>query len=166
MANDVTNVVLGRCEITFNSVDLGHTKEGTTLTVTTDKREVTVDQFGSTPVAVHTIGQRVEVKVQLAELTLANLNSMIPDSTLESGSTVDEVNYGKDAGNAITPYELVLTPQGVSGQVITIWKAVPMGDVEIAYKTEEETVYEVTFVALIDESKTSGERLMRIGLAD
>lgn len=163
---DVDNIKLGKCAISYNSVDLGHTKEGTEISITSERREITVDEYGSSPVDIYTTGQRVEVKVQLSETTWANLSKVIQDATLESGTTQDEVNIGKTAGNKLTAQELVLTPAADSEYVVTIYRAVPSGDIVLPFKTEEETVYEVTFIGLIDESKTNGEKLMRIGTAD
>jgi hypothetical protein len=166
---DVTNVKLGRATLTYNAVAIGHTKGGVEIAITTDKREKTVDEYGSTPIGVHVIGQRIEVKVQLAEHTLAQLQKVIPDSTLVTGSTKDQVDIGKTAGNAITPYELVIHPTAYAAATThdwTIYKAIPMGDVSVAYKTEEETVYEVTFLAVADESKADGKKLAKIGTSD
>jgi hypothetical protein len=166
MANDASNITLGTCNVTFNSVDLGHTKGGVEVNVTSEIREITVDEYGTSPVNAYTIGQRVEVKMTLSEFTWANLSKVIQDATLEAGATVDEVNIGKAAGNLITPQQLVLTPLNAAGYVITIYRAIPLGNVVVPFKTEEETVYEVTFVALIDEAKSNGEKIMRIGTAD
>ena len=169
MANDVTNVKLGIATITYNSVLLGHTKGGVEISITTDKREITVDEYGSTPVGAHVIGQRIEVKVQLAEHTLTQLKTMIPDSTLVTGATKNQVDLGKAAGNAITPYELVIHPTAYGTATThdwTIYKAIVMGDIAVAYKTEEETVFEVTFLALADESKAATKKLAKIGTSD
>lgn len=166
---NVQNFKLGRATLTFNSVALGHTKGGVSIDVTTDVREKAVDQYGSTPVGVHIIGQRIEVKAMLAEHTLELLQSLIPGATLENGTTVDQVNIGVDAGDEITGYPLVIHPTAYGAATThdwTIYKAVPLGNISLAYKTEEETVYEVTFVAVVDESKTDGEYLAKIGTAD
>jgi hypothetical protein len=169
MANDVANVKLGVATVTYNSVLLGHTKGGVEISLVTDKREIMVDEYGSTPVGAYTIGQRYEIKTQLAEHTLALLKSLIPDSTLVTGATKNQVDLGKVAGTVITPYELVIHPTAYGTATThdwTFYKAIVMGDISIAYKTEEETIYEVTFLALIDESKAAGKKIAKIGTSD
>lgn len=166
MAQSATNIKLGDGIITYNSVDLGHTKGGVSINFTTEKREVTVDKYGVVPVRVFNNGTRVEVTVRLPELTLENLNMAIPTSALVTGATKDEINVGDDAGTEITGAVLVFTPDADADMAITIHKAIPMGDFELKFSNDEESYIEARFTGIIDESKSSGEKLMRIGLSD
>lgn len=166
---DVTEVKLGVATLTYNSVALGHTKGGVEMTYTPDIKETSVDQYGSTPVAASIIGERLEVKVTLAESSLAEMNKAIAGGTLVTGATKDEINVGSDGATSLTGQELVIHPtaEGAStDKDVTVHKAVVIGAVVLPYKTEEETLFEITFLALIDEAKATGEKLFRIGLSD
>ncbi|EOD9812545.1 hypothetical protein ACJ8GG_003588, partial [Acinetobacter baumannii] len=69
MASDVKNVKLGVCKIMFDGVDLGFTKGGVDVTVSTETHKVQVDQFGQTPINEYILGRTVVVKAPLAETT-------------------------------------------------------------------------------------------------
>lgn len=166
---DVQNVKLGVCDVTYNSVALGHTKGGVEVTYTPEIYEKTVDKFGSTPVGAVLIGERLEVKVPMAEHTLANLKVAMPGGTLVEGATLDEINFGADAGGDLTGAVLLLHPTAYASATTydwTIHKAICVGAVAVPYKVEEETIFEATFLALIDESKSTGEKLFRIGISN
>lgn len=82
--SDTNNVKLGVCKIFYGGVDLGYTKGGVEVTVTTSTHEVKVDQFGETPINEIITGRQVNVKAPLAETTLDNLIATMPGATLIS----------------------------------------------------------------------------------
>lgn len=82
MANDTTAVKLGVCTVLFDGIDLGFTKGGVEVEVTTSTHEVKVDQFGETPIGELLTGRMVKAKVPMAETTLENLALTMPGSTL------------------------------------------------------------------------------------
>lgn len=168
MAVDVTKVKLGVCDVTFNSVLLGHTKGGVEVTYTPEIYEKTVDKYGSSPVSATLIGERLEIKVPLAEHTLDNLKVAMPGVTKVTGASLDELNGGADAGGDLTTYALLLHPRAYSDTTMdwNIYKAVVASAVAVPYKVEDETVFEVTFLAIIDESKPTGEKLFRVGTSN
>lgn len=84
MASATENVKLGVCTVLFDGVNLGYTKGGVEVEVTTTTHEVTVDQFGETPIAELITGRRVTASVPLAETTLDNLVAIMPGSELIS----------------------------------------------------------------------------------
>lgn len=84
MASSAENVKLGVCNVLFDGVDLGFTKGGVEVEVATNTHEVTVDQFGETPIAELITGRTVQATVPLAETTLDNLVAVMPGSTLVS----------------------------------------------------------------------------------
>lgn len=170
MANELDNLRLGHCEITYNSVDLGHTKGGCELTLAQDTYEATVDQYGSTPVKVYDKGLRVEVKVTLSEYQLDILKAVLPSSTKvegAGGTPVDALTFGKEAGDEIAGAALLLHPidGNSTDEDVNIYKAVPIGEVKLPYKVDEETTYEVTFLGLIDDSKSDGNLIGKFGTA-
>lgn len=168
MANDIDNLRLGHCEITYNSVDLGHTKGGCEVSLANDTYEATVDLYGSSPVKTFDKGLRVEVKVTLSEYQLDIMKEVIPSSTKiegTGGTPVDALSFGKEAGSEIVGALLTLHPidGNSTDEDVSIYKAVPIGEVKLPYKIDEETTYEVTFLGLIDDSKSDGNLIGKFG---
>jgi hypothetical protein len=84
MASSTENVKLGVCNVLFDGIDLGFTKGGVEVEVATSTKEITVDQFGETPIGEIIMGRTVSAKVPLAETTLDNLVAIMPGSELIS----------------------------------------------------------------------------------
>lgn len=84
MASSTNNVKLGVCKVLFDGVDLGYTKGGVEVSVSTDTHKVEVDQFGKTTINELIMSRNVSVKVPLAETTLENLVKTMPGATLTS----------------------------------------------------------------------------------
>lgn len=82
MVSSTENVKLGVCTVLFDNQDMGFTKGGVEVDVTTDTHEVTVDQFGDTPIDELITGRKVTAKVPLAETTLENLVKIMPGSEM------------------------------------------------------------------------------------
>lgn len=158
--------------ITLGGVDLGHTVDGAEVSIEREFVEVKTDLYGNTPVDFVLSGQKASVKLKLAEITPGTLSYAIPESDYDVGVADDHLHIGTKAGYSLRDdaLELVITPQGknTDGQrTITLFKAVSTEPVSFAYKIDEQTVYEVTFTALVDESRaaTDGRLLGRIGPA-
>lgn len=83
--SNTQNVKLGVCQITFGGVDLGYTKGGVEVEVTTETHKVMVDQFGNSEINEYIMGRAVKVKVPLAETTLENMVQIMPGATLVGG---------------------------------------------------------------------------------
>lgn len=82
MPSNTQNVKMGVCQVTFDGVDLGYTKGGVEVTVATETKPITVDQFGSAPINDLIMGRTCKVKLPLAETTLENLVRIMPGATL------------------------------------------------------------------------------------
>lgn len=164
--SDVTNVKVGVCDVTYNGVDLGHTLGGVTVSYEPEYKEVTVDAYGNTPVEKYLIGERLTARVPLAEYTIANLKKAIPQAQF-AGAADARITIGAKSGKAATDdaYELVLHPsrEGTRVNDVVLYKAYVDSVVELAHTKEDEKVIEVTFVALVDESKSDGNYLGLIG---
>jgi hypothetical protein len=80
--SDTANVKLGVCRVYFDGADLGYTKGGVEVEVTTETYKVEVDQFGNTPINENIMGRQVSVKVPLAETTIENMIKIMPGATL------------------------------------------------------------------------------------
>lgn len=89
MASDTKNVKLGVCQVFFGGQDLGYTKGGVEVSVSTETHKVEIDQFGKTPINEQVMGRELKVKVPMAETTLENMVAIMPGATLtETGGTV------------------------------------------------------------------------------
>lgn len=99
MASDTKNVKLGVCKIFFDGHDLGYTKGGVEVTVTTETFKVEVDQFGKTPIKEYIMGRQISVKAPLAETTIQNMAALMPGATISGapGSEVLSVTTGTGA---------------------------------------------------------------------
>lgn len=84
MASTTDNVKLGVCSALFDGVNLGFTKGGVEVEVSTSTHEVKVDQFGETAIDEIITGRQVTAKVPLAETTLDNLVRTMPGAELQT----------------------------------------------------------------------------------
>jgi len=114
MASSTRNVKLGVCRVFFDGNDLGYTKGGVEVEVSTETHRVEVDQFGKTPIDEVIMGREVSAKVPLAETTLDNLVAIMPGATLvETGGvkatgTIVFADVG-DANDTVTVNGKVFT---------------------------------------------------------
>lgn len=173
MANISNLKVAAGSLVTFGGVDLGHTVDGAELEIERELTEVKTDLYGNTPVDYVLTGQVATIKLKLAEITPGTLAYVAPEADWDVGSTDDHVHFGTNAGYSLRDdaLELVITPQGGNSDgnlTLTLFKAVSTDNVTLAYKIDEQSVFEVTFTALVDESRnaTDGRLLGRMGPAD
>lgn len=80
--SDTRNVKLGVCVAFLDGVDLGLTKGGVEVSVTTETHKVQVDQFGKSVINENIMGREVKAKVPLAETTIENMVRIMPGATL------------------------------------------------------------------------------------
>jgi hypothetical protein len=82
MPSDTKNVKMGVCQIFFDGEDQGYTIGGVEVSVTTETRDVQIDQFGQTPVNKVVMGRSITVKAPLAETTIRRMLAVMPGATL------------------------------------------------------------------------------------
>jgi hypothetical protein len=155
VASSIENVKLGVCTILYDGDDLGYTKGGVQVTVTTSKYTKTVDQFGDTAIGDVITGRNVMVKVPLAETTVENLAAIMPGAYLNTAK--DRVDVVPAAGfdlitNAKT---LILRPLGATGteEDFVVWKASTGGGLEFSYDNQTERVFMIEFMGYPDTTK-------------
>lgn len=172
MANLSNLKVAAGSLVTFGGVDLGHTVDGAEIEIEREFTEVKTDLYGNTPVDYVLTGQKATVKLKLAEITPGTMAYVVPEADWDVGSSDDHVHFGTKAGYSLRndALELVITPQGGNADgnmTITLFKAVSTDNMTLAYKIDEQSVFEVTFTALVDESRsaTDGRLLGRMGPA-
>lgn len=156
--------------ITYGGVDLGHTVDGAEIEIEREFTEVKTDLYGNTPVDYVLSGQKATVKLKLAEIHPFTLNYVMPENDYDVGTADDHTHFGTKAGYSLRndALELVITPQGGNADgnlTFTFFKAVSTENATLAYKIDEQSVFEVTFTALVDESRaaTDGRFLGRMG---
>lgn len=163
---DITNVQVGVCTVTYNGVDLGHTKGGVEVSYEPTHKDIAVDKYGETIIEKYLTGEKFTAKVPLAEFTIANLRNAIPQSQF-AGAANARITIGAQAGKKASDdaYRLELHPisEGTRRHDIVLYKAYVASQVVLNHKVDEEKIIEVTFEALLDESKSDGNYLGLIG---
>ena len=163
MPSSLSNVKLGVCSLTFNAVDLGYTKGGVDVEVSTETYTVMVDQFGNTPINDYIIGRTCTVTTPLAETTLDNLVSIMPGATKVTDA-VDNTKIKVDVVNGVgtnlidSAQELVLHPIAAGASVaedFVIPKANTPGQMTFAYRLDEERIFNCTWTAYPDTSASN-----------
>lgn len=167
---DATKVALGVCDVSYDSVNLGHTKGGVELNYEPIWHDVTVDAYGESKVDKRLMGEHITAKVPLAEYTVANLKVGIPAGTVVTDgtdATKKRLDVGSKAGKRASDLAapLVLVPVDAVGQehTVTIPLAMAGNQITLAHQNDEERVIEVEFEGIIDESADDGAMLFSIG---
>lgn len=147
------NVKLGPCTVTFGGVDLGLTKGGVEVSFTTQRHEVTVDQFGTSVINDIIMGRTGKVKVPMAETDLTKLLAVIPGSVLVTDATTPtkkKLTVPNGAGISLLDLakELVCHPTNAGtskNDDVTVPLASPAGDITFTFAVENERVYAIEF---------------------
>lgn len=137
------------------------TKGGIVFSVETEVHDVTVDQFGGTPIKSILRGRNAQATVPMAEYDLEKLGAVMPDSDFVEDATdpnkkklVVKANAGFDLMGLAK--KLVIKPTdetATANDWITIPLAGPMADIEATFDSENERIYTVTFKAYVDREK-------------
>ncbi len=153
MPSDTANVKVGVANITFGGTDLGYTKGGVEVEVTTEKYTVTVDQFGNSPINDYLIGRSITVTTPLAETTVDNLVLTMPGATkVGTGTVKAEVTTGVGVNLIDVADELIVKPQAAldASENIVIPKAATAGNMTFAYQLDSERVFNVQWTGYPD----------------
>lgn len=134
MASSTKNVKLGVCRAYFGGIDLGLTKGGVEVSVTTETYKVEVDQYGKTPIKEQIQGRQVMAKVPMAETTLQGIASLMPGAAL----VTDGVRASGTLTVAANP--TAATTVTIAGQAISFVAGAPT------------TAYQVRIGATLQES--------------
>lgn len=156
--SSAANMKTGPCEVYINAASAGYTEGDVTFNDGLQTRERKVSQFGNLVLDLIGTGQNPTITVRMAEPTLANLKLWMP----EGSSTGNSVYFGKKPGWKASDYavRLALLPIKSAGQEeIVLFKAVVQSRGQVGINSENDRVYEVTFLGLVDETKTDGKYL-------
>lgn len=162
-SNVTTHVKLGVCKVSFGGENLGFTKGGVEVQVTTDSHVVSVDQLGSTPIAEYITGRNCSVKVPLAETDIDHLVAIMPGATKITDTTTPigdgiyaEVTTG--VGTDLRTIAKVLRLHPISlpdtdkSEDFIIPLAATTGALNFSYKLDDERVFNVEFKAYADDT--------------
>lgn len=142
------------------AVDVGLTDGGVEINVSSEIKEIFVDQHLGA-VAAPTIKEGVTVKFNMAESSLANMamavgypTSAVTGSTLNVGGKTDIYDYK-------TVYINVKGP-GPGTAKITVYKAKIKGDSSAKYQKDNVTMIPVEIIGLCDITRTAGDQFYSV----
>jgi hypothetical protein len=165
MAKDRTKVFnLSHGALTIGAVDLGYVENGE-LALEFDYVEATVGQYGNSPIDIFHTATRASFKVTLDQFELSTLQKVMQGSVLITSGANQALGLGSSSGARQTAQELTFTPSNSEVStlgLLTLWRVVPTAVSPVKYENGVQKT-EVTFTALINESKSEGEKLGRIG---
>lgn len=148
---------------------LGLTKEGAQVNYEAEWHEITADQTGNMPLDDVNIGEKVTVEVSILDTTLDKIRTVFPMATgEEKNGELVAVTFGSEPGKRACEGagKLVLHPiskgSDVSSDVI-IHRTANTGNLSLGFKLDEEWKIAAVFKGYYDDTKPSGDRLMRIG---
>lgn len=164
----VGNVLVGAGELEVDSVNVGYTQGGVTISFERSYLDVDADQEFSAIKQAKT-AESCLISTNLLEITLTNIKTVwdvygtIESGTPAGGNGTEALNFG-GYDNEPTEHSLWFTGKGPGGytRYIEIYKAVSMEAGEHSYKKNEVTVLPVVFKAREDTTKAKGKRLGRI----
>jgi hypothetical protein len=156
---NIEKLKIGGGELFIDDVSVGETtQEGIIITYEPDVHEFKTGQYGSTSSKASIIGAKLSIKIVMAENTAENLKEVLAGTSQSD----DKNKIGSIAGEKISEKEIKLVPFDGSDSW-TFQKAVPISPVEILYQPNNERVYSVTFLCLVDEQVDEDENLAHIG---
>lgn len=164
---DFSNVIGGPASCQLASTEIGHTQGGISATITPENRVVTVDEFGSSAVAIRHTGDAVEATARFAEWaadTLAEILESGNDQTAAVGAKY--MGVGRTAGYIYTTQQLDVIPllTADAAKKLLIDRATCTGPIELNWDSQNDLIFETVFTGLVKEANTDGEHMGKIHL--
>ena len=163
-ANDPANIRLGPCLVIYDGQQLGLTKGGVEVELSTETKRIEVDQFGKTAVDEVILGRTLKVKVPVAETDVDSMHRVLQftGSTLTPGTGTPvagkfvSVTSGVGISLRKNAKSLILHPQDLpladkSEDFIVPLAATP-GAFSFAYKVDDERVFNLEFTGYPDNT--------------
>lgn len=160
MAVNTINVPIGPGKVEFGKTTpkvFDITKGGIKFSVNTSKQDVTVDQYGDTPVKSILKGRTCQVVVPFALSDLEKLEAVTPNSVLKTDGTKQKLEVFAQAGYDLLQDadQVVIKPTSpgtTANDWITIPLGAPMADLDYTYDSDNERIVNITFVGYPDEA--------------
>jgi len=163
----VANFRVANHRVTWNSVVLGLTAEGSEITIEKIFRERTADQYGQTVLDKHLVGEKVSVKLTLKEFTAATLGKVLPGSTTTTGLVEDGVQYAGSTALLAGSQALVLHALDQDDATLSydwqFFKSYPVISGPIVGRADQDAAIQVEFHVFPDTSKAIGKQLYKYG---
>lgn len=165
----VANLELGACNVEFGAsgseTDLGFTKGGVVLTVTSPTVNITTDQFGQVILKQILVGRTATIRIPFAETDLLLMSKLIPaashvidsvDATKKK--TIINTPIGKDILSAVAnSLRLTKSIGGVASSNLNdrfrFFKAAPTGTVEFQFSIENQRIFATEWTAFADAAQ-------------
>jgi hypothetical protein len=147
-------------------VGSGYTDDGVQIVYTPQVKDITVDEEMS-PVQILLIGEKLEVSVAFAEVTLNNLLRAIAGSSLVEGSGISTLYLGSPLQANVQQYVAgfmgpapgLEASAGVTGRVMAIYRLVATAAITQHWQRKDKLVFKAKFTALANSTQTSGQKL-------
>lgn len=172
------SVKIGVCDVYWtphgknpqtDEIFLGLTKGGVELRYEPTFYDITVDQYGETPIDSVLIGESVIATIPLAETDIEKLKLFSPTGTVVENTTSgkSKLTFGQKPGLRLsdTAGRLRLHPIAFDDQSedVIIYKAVCKAPLQLNYRVNEERIYSIEFHGMIDKNREDGDMLWQIG---
>lgn len=150
---DTAKIRLGACQVTWGGVDLGYTKGGVEVTISSSSHSIVVDQEGDIPVDKVIMSRDIEVKVSMAEITPDKMAILVGRASGAKLSVFTDVGMSL-RNNSKT---LRLHPVAKESSDPSEDFVIPLASVNFSgsmtYSVDAERVLDVTFQAYADDKK-------------
>jgi hypothetical protein len=154
------------CSVSYDGAVMGHTIGGVTLSIKPLMRERRVDEWGESVVDLVHTGDEVLIKTKFSERSMRTIRTVYQYGA-EDTSTIWTFGRRPQVTGRAVAKQLILHPlsTGVdTGKDVTFYKAAVKENADVNVGTVgQDQVFEVTFVALVDDTKEDGDFIGRIG---
>jgi hypothetical protein len=150
-------------------VGSGYTDDGVQFVYTPQVKDIEVDEELS-PVQVLLVGEKLEISLKFAEVTLNNLLRSIAGSSLVEASGITTLYLGSPQQSNVQHWVLGFMgpapgnePGALNtGRVIAVYRVVAVAAVTEHYQRKDKRVFNVKFQALADSTQQAGQKLAQI----
>lgn len=159
-------------KVTYGGTDLGFTTDGIDVEYAPEMEDLVVDEFGASPLDIMGNGANFTVTMRLSEYSTSLLTSLIPGSERDVVGPDSRMTYGRSAGYRFRDDAAILLLHPIKlgasdkSRDILVHLAVVTEGPTWRLVGNEQRVAEVTFRALLDETKAEGEQMFIVGDAD
>ncbi|TYS60473.1 hypothetical protein FZC76_21615 [Sutcliffiella horikoshii] len=155
MSQETLKVPIGPATVEYGSTIFDITKGGVEFEVTTNTKDITVDQYGDAPIDTVLKGRICNVMVPFALHDLAKLADAIPNSKYTTDGTKSKLEVYGDAGFRLlkTAKPLIIKPtdpDATADDWITVPLAAALGDPKYTFNSDNERVAQLRFVGYPD----------------
>lgn len=168
---DPSEITMTTHVVRMDGTDLGFTRDGTKVTIGREVVKITSDQSGrNVPIDVRVVGVSCMVETALLLFNDTTISNVFEEAnrTSDGGSPESVVHaWGDLPGTRLTGGALRLHPGNLADSDksldFLIHRAVSTEPVELAHTVDEEVKVPVTWEALWDDTKSTGNKMFSIG---